>query len=242
MFGVPPKDDEETLFDLVFNQDIDRPSTLEGVLAPNFIHITPSLSSLDLKSASSHALVSTHFLQLTQRATNTADASLLQNYDRVLAMIRRIRATVDSNVDVHVSRSGGDGVSASSNGASIRGLGPHLFRLRSDVRLPKGEESPNPQCTVKICGGSELELTATGTVTSEVDARWPVYLCQLQGTDKDTLLEMGFWHVAWLIISSGTITEEQLQRSQHWDVIGGKVESPASLVPGEKYAGCWAKR
>ena len=164
------------------------------------------------------SVLSTHFLQLTQPAQFREQIRLPQAYHKTLTMLRRTLLDAAATVDVQVRQSARPQHPARQK-ARYHRLGPHLFRLRSDTVMTKPTKVPfaRDSYEVTISVGSEAILTATGCAVPDVDSRWPVYLTHLQGVSETMLRSIGTWHVGSLMVTLGSVSQEQLQIADMWD-------------------------
>jgi hypothetical protein len=194
-------------------------------------HTTPRL----------YPVVSTHFLQLTQPALLTRPAQLPRAYHQVLALLRKALLDTSATVDVQVCQAN---QAPTCQRAQIHRLGPHLFQLRTDIAMTAQEAQPTDRSyTMTLTIGSDVILTATGSIVPDVDARWPVYLRQLNGASQEMLQDVGTWHVGSLMVTSGTVTREHLGIAETWGLVDdrdgdGGCRSEVVCSPATKYADC----
>ncbi|KXG47507.1 uncharacterized protein PGRI_013770 [Penicillium griseofulvum] len=172
-----------------------------------------------------YSVVSTHFLQLTQPALLTRSAQLPRAYHQVLPLLRKSLLDPSATVDVQVCQADH---APTRRRAQIHRLGPHLFQLRADITMTEQEAQPTDQSyTVTLTIGSDIILTATGSLTPDADARWPVYLTQLNGASQEMLQDVGTWHVGSLMVTSGTVTREHLNIAETWGLVDDRDDGHA---------------
>ncbi|KAK3360981.1 hypothetical protein B0T24DRAFT_599766 [Lasiosphaeria ovina] len=190
-------------------------------------------------------VLSTHFLALTQRCCRPPGSSpqLPASYGAVVARLQGVIAASAARQGEHHGDAGFGlqiGTTTAAEKVAVRKLGggPFMYRLRADVPIEDeddDDDEDDEEVTIRIVikgshnqhhhhhhhHGHEAHdtavLVARGLLPLNDDAAvyLPVHVSSLSGIHERALQEMAYWHVGWLVVSRGTVDEDQMGGEVH---------------------------